>query len=135
MYIDIRAHNHWVEKLGTRVDFVYDTDKEGRPQNLQKFHGGSLKDIEHMRHTTEDRHHRPIRHHTAVVVLNSGACFVGRSTCNPKDQYSHKIGYTAALGRALRAAAKDGHVAFWVDNELEGRDLYAACQAHLKGEL
>lgn len=68
-----------------------------------------LVDIEHFR--TFDPSPHPERagvmvaSNTAVVVMEKGVCFVGKSYCAPHDIYNHSRGYEVALGRALSEAA------------------------------
>lgn len=112
--------------------------------------GDNLHDVEHFRihpdspvgFNTNSRLNQNAPQNIAVVVLKSGACFVGHSLCSRSDQYNHKIGYDQSLLRALRRARwADGgrhgepgyEPDFMVDNELVGRDLRHACSEAILG--
>lgn len=100
--------------------------------------GDHLKDIEHFR--TFDPSPHPERagvmvaSNTAVVVMDTGMCFVGKSYCAPHDVYNHSRGYEVALGRALSEAAYGhAHHSDWlkVPSYLQGRDLRNAVKEKL----
>lgn len=64
--------------------------------------------------------------HAAIVVLADGSCYVGRAKWNPADPPDRKLGYTIAVGRALRKASL-GLFAFYTNPELRGRALAQEC--------
>jgi len=94
-------------------------------------------------------HYRGHRANTAIVILQDGQYFIGRSYTNPEDNYSRKLGHEIAVGRALDRAVNrlmihqhedcndynpDGYL--WSGNEekLTGRALGAACILALDGD-
>ena len=98
--------------------------------------GDNLKDIEHFR--TYDPNPAAVRENvdvetlypsnTAVLVLNDGRCYVGKSYCSPKDRYNPSRGYEIALGRAMKEAGlciqSGGYYSdFKVSSALCGRSL------------
>lgn len=63
--------------------------------------------------------------HVAVVILNSGACFVGHARPSEQEQYKRSVGYSVSVGRALKSVVDHGvlNPDFYIDNELVGREL------------
>ena len=97
-----------------------------------------IKDVEHFRHVVDrvdyfdasgnlyTHENRPAN--TAVVVLGTGACYVGKAVCSEADVYSRRIGHTISVGRALRRILNE-RPDFYVDPVLSGVNLRDACRA------
>ena len=83
-----------------------------------------LVDYEHF--ILKFQYRQPI--HLAVVVLDSGVCYVGERRFGHTEQYNRKRGFETALGRALKRAVREPtEYDFMVDNELSGRELREVC--------
>lgn len=71
------------------------------------------------------------RGNVAVIILVDGRCYVGRTTCSLKDQYSRRTGYVLAVKRAIERAGRGMEYNFWVPPALEGVHLRDACRVLL----
>lgn len=110
-------HRWWLSRLG---DDYLDTEYYlSRPSD----HGGAF--------LWGDKFLRA--HGVAVVVLKDGSVYTGEAKCTTEDTWSRKVGYTMAVGRALKAAAL--RTPKWcvgkVEAHLRGVELRDACRERL----